>query len=199
MATELLQEGKGLARSTQPMQLPRILLACDLEHETLPMLPALEGLPCQLLVARNGKEALLLIELLSQSGPEAALTLVLLDLHAARPDGADVLKTRRRRKALADIPVVLLTSPEHKRINGVTRYFPKPADPESLIELGQVIQDTLNRRSIATSNGGIPRWNESADNGPLRNLHLDPSRFKQRLESGRSEVEPSTSCSCRES
>jgi len=118
-----------------------MLLASDQDDNAL-LLVALEALPCQVVVARDGKEALLLIELLSQSGPEAALTSVLLDLHTSRPDGADVVKTMRQREALADIPVVLLTSPEQQSA-GATRCFRKPTDQESFATLRQVIQDTL--------------------------------------------------------
>jgi len=118
-----------------------MLLASD-QHDSALLLVALEALPCQLVVVRDGKEALLLIELLSESGPEAALTSVLLDLHTSRPDGADVVKTMRQQEALAGIPVVLLTSPEQQSA-GATRRFRKPTDQESLAELRQVIQVTL--------------------------------------------------------
>jgi two-component system, chemotaxis family, response regulator Rcp1 len=77
----------------------------------------------------------------------------LLDLNLPRIDGKHLLSRIRESKMLADTPVIVMTSSESEHDKrtalslGATRYFCKPVDLYSFMELGKVVEDTLKNRS----------------------------------------------------
>src|SRR5206468_3618842 len=85
-----------------------------------------QRLEARFLIAADGHQA---IGFLDREHPH----LVLLDIKMPRADGFEVLDALRLRPALADVPVIMMSSSnaEHDRRRslalGATRYWPKPA------------------------------------------------------------------------
>jgi two-component system, chemotaxis family, response regulator Rcp1 len=131
----------------------RILIAEDNAGDVFLIRRALDrhGLKHHLTIAKNGEEALRLLQEAQTSPSDAAPELILLDLNLPRVDGAQVLSHIRRTKAFAGIPVIVLTSSDSARdrdlalSQGANGYFRKPTDLQSFMELGRVIEETLNR------------------------------------------------------
>lgn len=78
----------------------RIFLAEDNDGDVFLVRRALEkhGLPYEMVVARDGEEALRLLEVAGASGSEPAPELILLDLNLPRMDGAQLLHRIRKSK-----------------------------------------------------------------------------------------------------
>lgn len=135
-------------------QAVRILLAEDNDADVFLIRRALEkqGLRCQLAVARNGEEALRLLQTAEDSPPMDAPQLILLDLNLPRVDGGEVLAHVRKTQAFSETPVIVLTSSDSPRDRelamrlGANAYFRKPTDLRSFMELGQVIENALGER-----------------------------------------------------
>jgi chemotaxis family two-component system response regulator Rcp1 len=141
----------------QPAREPvvRILLAEDNDGDIFLVRRALEkrGVPHHLTVARNGEEALELLERAESSrGPEAP-GLILLDLNLPKIDGAQVLSRIRKTTAFSATPVIVLTSSDSPRDResalalGANVYFRKPTDLQSFMRLGEVIERLLQDRA----------------------------------------------------
>jgi CheY-like chemotaxis protein len=137
----------------------RILLAEDNEGDVYLVRRALEkqGLPHQLIIARNGEDALrLLID--AEKGPQGSLPdLILLDLNLPRVDGGQILSRIRRTSLFDQTPVIVLTSSDSPKDRemalglGANLYFRKPTDLNSFMKLGQVVQETLRKTSGAST------------------------------------------------
>jgi CheY-like chemotaxis protein len=107
------------------------------------------GLPVELLVVRDGQEA---IEYLSRQGPHAANAcwrspdLILLDLNLPRLNGREVLEHVRSTPHLRAVPVVVLTtSRRHEDVYqlyaaGANTYIEKPHEFARFIEVLRTIQ-----------------------------------------------------------
>jgi chemotaxis family two-component system response regulator Rcp1 len=137
----------------------RILLAEDNEGDVYLVRRALEkqGLFHQLIIARNGEEALRLLTE-AEKGPKGSLPdLILLDLNLPRVDGGQILSRVRRTSLFDHTPVIVLTSSDSPKDRemalglGANLYFRKPTDLNSFMKLGQVVQDTLERTSGAST------------------------------------------------
>ena len=109
------------------------------------------GLAYQMLVARNGEEALDMLRD-TEHGPAASMPeLILLDLNLPRVDGAQVLSHIRQTQAYKATPVIILTSSDSPRDRetalrlGASLYFRKPTDLTSFMMLGAVIRDAARR------------------------------------------------------
>jgi chemotaxis family two-component system response regulator Rcp1 len=135
-----------------------ILLAEDNDGDVFLVRRALEkqGLRCQLAVARNGEEALRLLDA-AEGGPSTeAPELILLDLNLPRVDGGEILAHLRKTRTFSHTPVIILTSSDSPRDRnlamslGANSYFRKPTDLRSFMQLGQVIEDALADRSEST-------------------------------------------------
>lgn len=109
--------------------LPNILLVDD-DHASLDLLGAyLDSSPVRLSIARDGVEAL---RLLQEVRPAA----VILDIRLPRLDGWQVLQRLRSDPATADIPVIVVSVvDEHSRglAMGATDYLLKPVSREDLL------------------------------------------------------------------
>ena len=133
----------------------RILLAEDNDGDVFLVRRALEkqGLSCELAVARNGEEALRLIENAEGGPPVDAPQLILLDLNLPRVDGGEILAHLRKTQTFSQTPVIVLTSSDSPRDRdlamslGANAYFRKPTDLRSFMQLGQVIENALAQRS----------------------------------------------------
>jgi two-component system, OmpR family, alkaline phosphatase synthesis response regulator PhoP len=104
---------------------PDILLLCrvNLEHAGHEALWAMDG--------ENG------LALLREQRPDA----VVLDLMLPKIDGFDVLKTLERERAVADVPIVVLTAmagEQERRTSfeiGADEFITKPFSPGSLLDI----------------------------------------------------------------
>jgi two-component system, chemotaxis family, response regulator Rcp1 len=130
----------------------RILLAEDNAGDVFLVRRALEkhGVEHDLVVAKNGEEAMRLLHQAEAGPSEGVPELILLDLNLPRVDGSQILSHIRGTKAFAGTPVIVLTSSDSPRdrdsalSQGANWYFRKPTDLNSFMELGRVVEDTLN-------------------------------------------------------
>lgn len=95
-------------------------------------------------VARDGEEAVALIDHWDLNGPKPVV--ILLDLKLPKISGLDVLKHIRANHYFAKVPVVVLTSSsEEKDIwmayeNGANSYIVKPVDFDKFVEVAKHIE-----------------------------------------------------------
>jgi two-component system, OmpR family, alkaline phosphatase synthesis response regulator PhoP len=113
---------------------PKVVLADDEPHIRLLLeqtLEELEDLGVELIIARNGEEALNLIK---SERPE----LVFLDIMMPRMSGYDVCAAIRNTPGMKDVHIILLTAKgqevdrEQGRRAGADLYMTKPFDPDEL-------------------------------------------------------------------
>jgi chemotaxis family two-component system response regulator Rcp1 len=130
----------------------RILLAEDNEGDVFLVRRALDkkGLAHELTIARNGEEALRLLDQAEREPKSAAPDLILLDLNLPKIDGIQVLSRVRKVEALTATPVIVLTSSDSPKDResamamGANVYFRKPTDLQSFMKLGEVVEGILN-------------------------------------------------------
>jgi CheY-like chemotaxis protein len=136
----------------------RILLAEDNDGDVFLVRRALEkrGLSHELVVARNGEEALSWLHahaglVNGDRGPD----LILLDLNLPRVDGGQLLSHIRKSDTFSRTPVIVLTSsdsPKDRQMAlelGANLYFRKPTDLPTFMDLGRIIEETLDRVETA--------------------------------------------------
>ncbi len=130
----------------------RILLAEDNDGDVFLVRRALEkrGLVHELVLAHNGEEALIWLD--HHSGDANGHTrpdLILLDLNLPRIDGGQLLSHIRKTDSFSRTPVIVLTSsdsPKDRQMAldlGANLYFRKPTDLASFMDLGRIIEETL--------------------------------------------------------
>lgn len=92
----------------------------------------------QVVVARDGEEAVDLIQKAAADGAQQRIRLVLLDLKLPKISGIEVLEAIRTTPALRDLPVVVLTSSDNDldqercRELGILDYIYKPMTVDRL-------------------------------------------------------------------
>jgi two-component system response regulator len=129
-------------RSQQP-----ILLVEDNPDDVAITLRAFRdaGIPNEVLVARDGTEAMEYLIDGPSRGAAASPALVLLDLHMPGADGHEILRRIRADRRTRTIPVVVLTSSTDSGDrssaygNGANSYIQKPVDFERMIELARAL------------------------------------------------------------
>jgi chemotaxis family two-component system response regulator Rcp1 len=106
------------------------------------------ALPVQLIVARDGQEA---VEYLQQQNPAASGVwrrpdLILLDLNLPRLSGHEVLRKIRSMAQFRSVPVIVLTTSKREEdiqevyAAGANTYIEKPADFDRFIEVLRTIK-----------------------------------------------------------
>jgi CheY-like chemotaxis protein len=116
----------------------RILLVEDDVRNIFALSSVLEPLGAQLLVARNGREALDVL------GRDPQVDIVLMDLMMPEMDGLTATREIRKRPALRDLPIIALTAKAmvDDRRNcleaGANDYISKPIDVDKLVSLCRV-------------------------------------------------------------
>ena len=130
----------------------RILLAEDNDGDVFLVRRALEkrGLLHELVLAHNGEEALSWLDHhCGDTNGEARPDLILLDLNLPRVDGGQLLSHIRKTDSFSRTPVIVLTSsdsPKDRQMAlelGANLYFRKPTDLASFMDLGRIIEETL--------------------------------------------------------
>lgn len=138
---------------------PRILLAEDNDGDVFLVRRALQkrGFTHELVVAHNGEEALAWLNGHSSvAEPDDRPDLILLDLNLPRVDGGQLLSYIRKSDSFARTPVIVLTSsdsPKDRQMAlelGANLYFRKPTDLPSFMDLGRIIEETLNPNEIGS-------------------------------------------------
>jgi len=110
-----------------------------------------KGLPHELIVLHNGEEALQWLDAHS-AGKNTGHSpdLILLDLNLPRVDGGQLLSHIRKSDSFSCTPVIVLTSSDSPRDRemamerGADLYFRKPTDLKSFMELGRIVEETLD-------------------------------------------------------
>lgn len=129
----------------------RILLAEDNDGDIFLVRRALDRHigPYQLLLAKDGEEALQLLE--QANSDECAIypDFVILDLNLPRRSGIQILERLRSIPRFAAAPVVIFTSSDSPQDKveafrlGANRYFQKPTDLASFMKLGEMVKEIL--------------------------------------------------------
>ncbi len=153
--------------STATTHKKRILLAEDNDGDVFLVRRALEkrGLLHELVLAHNGEEALVWLDRhTGVSNGDAAPDLILLDLNLPRVDGGQLLSHIRKTDSFSRTPVIVLTSsdsPKDRQMAlelGANLYFRKPTDLASFMDLGRIIEETLEGTPVfGPSKGAEPR------------------------------------------
>jgi two-component system response regulator len=93
---------------------PTVLLVEDNPDHALFALKALRGSPpvAKVVWAKDGEEALALLDRAANQATEAAPELILLDIHLPKVNGHEVLRRVKEDARLRAIPVVMLTTSE---------------------------------------------------------------------------------------
>jgi chemotaxis family two-component system response regulator Rcp1 len=140
------------AVSPQASAKRRILLAEDNPADVYLLQEALAlpvGGAVELVVVRDGEEALNYIHHKQPYEEAPSPDLIILDLNLPKSDGGDVLRAIRIAPHLQRIPVVVLTSSESPRDRalaeklGANRYVTKPVDLDEFLALGDVLLSYL--------------------------------------------------------
>jgi len=151
----------------------KILLAEDNDGDVFLVRRALEkrGLPHELVLAHNGEEALVWLDHhKGTKNGDAKPDLILLDLNLPRVDGGQLLSHIRKTDSFAGTPVIVLTSsdsPKDRQMAlelGANLYFRKPTDLASFMDLGRIVEETLQG---ATEPGSENRKPSSAPESDL--------------------------------
>ena len=128
-----------------PMQ---IVLVEDNEGDVFLVRRALNrtAVPYELRLARNGEDALRIVE---ENGEGQCPDVFILDLNLPRFSGGEVLARTRANRAFDATPVIILTSSDSSQDRvrslelGADRYFCKPTDLNAFMSLGPIIQEIV--------------------------------------------------------
>ena len=121
----------------------RILVVEDDARNIFALSSVLEPKGVRVEIARNGREALTVLDR-AQGSPETAVDLVLMDIMMPEMDGLTAMKEIRRRPGLERLPIIALTAKARKDDQekcleaGANDYIAKPLDVEKLLSLVRV-------------------------------------------------------------
>jgi CheY-like chemotaxis protein len=129
----------------------RILLAEDNEGDIFLVRRALDKHigPYQLLLAKDGEEALRVLECADADESAVSPDFVILDLNLPRHSGIEILKRLRNFPKYAAAPVIIFTSSDSPQDKveafrlGANRYFQKPTDLAGFMKLGEMVKEIL--------------------------------------------------------
>lgn len=133
-----------------------ILLAEDNPGDVFLVRRALEkhDLPTRLIVVEDGQAAIRFIEKADSDETADRPDLVLLDLNLPRATGSRVLTRLRQSPRCAGTPIIIITSSdspldrENSANLGATGYFQKPGDLAGFMQLGRIVRDALENRTV---------------------------------------------------
>ena len=136
-------------------RLVQILLAEDNDGDVLLVRKALDEFVggYQLLLARNGEEALQILERAGVDSSAPCPDFAVLDLNLPRCSGIQILKRLRKTPRCAAAPVIVFTSSDSPQDKaeafrlGANRYFQKPTDLDGFMQLGRLVKESLPDRA----------------------------------------------------
>jgi CheY-like chemotaxis protein len=104
------------------------------------------GVDCDVLVLKDGAEALQYVSKFDQDHSVFCPELFILDLHLPKHDGEEILALLRTSTRCGKVPVIVMSSsdaPVHKSIahrHESVQYFRKPRDLSQFMELGTIVR-----------------------------------------------------------
>jgi CheY-like chemotaxis protein len=130
-----------------------ILLAEDNPADVELVRVALEdrSVDCGLHVVRDGQKAMEFLDLLDADSKLACPSVLLLDLHLPKRDGAEVIRHLRASERCGQTAVVILTSSdspgdmECAERNAALHYFRKPGSLEQFLTLGDIVKGIVHK------------------------------------------------------
>jgi CheY-like chemotaxis protein len=140
------QENQGVGQ-----RCVRILLAEDNDGDIFLIRRALDmhiG-PYDLLLAKDGEEAMNVLERAGADNCAAGPDFAVLDLNLPRRTGIQVLERLRNIPKCARAPVIIFTSSDSPQDRseafrlGANRYFKKPTDLAGFMKIGEMVRDIL--------------------------------------------------------
>lgn len=128
-----------------------ILLAEDNRGDVLLIRRALDEhqIEHHLHVVTDGEEALRFVARMGKPGQEPCPDLMLLDLNLPKVSGGEVLREFRAHPECETTPVIVITSSDSSKDHalvaalGVSRYFRKPMDFDSFMQLGAIVREAV--------------------------------------------------------
>jgi CheY-like chemotaxis protein len=128
-----------------------ILLAEDNPGDVLLVRQALEEhrIQHELHVVKDGGEALDYLKRMGKSDEPPCPDLILLDVNLPKADGTEILTEFRKHPECRHTPVIVVTSSDTQKDRaqmtelGVQRYFKKPSDLNSFLQLGAVVREVV--------------------------------------------------------
>jgi two-component system NtrC family sensor kinase len=152
---------QGALRAGMP-EAPRatVLVVDDVEANLVALRALLDGLGCDVVVAKTGNDALR--QLLKRD-----FAVLLLDVQMPEMDGYEVAHHARDNPATRDVPIIFLTAARHSEDNvlrgygtGAVDFLFKPIDPAILRSKVRVFLELYTqRRQIADAKGALERNN----------------------------------------
>lgn len=133
LPNELAVTGSIAPQSVAASPAPRILMAEDNEVNIIAVGDYLQDRGYQVVIARNGREALLLAE-------ETKPDLILMDIQMPEIDGLEVIRRLRATVAFVTVPIIALTAlampgdRERCLAAGASAYVTKPVSPRGLVQ-----------------------------------------------------------------
>ena len=121
----------------------RILIVEDDVRNVFALTSILEPKGAKLQIARNGREALDVLEK-SMSSTDSRIDLVLMDVMMPEMDGIEAVRRIRKKSEWKKLPIIMLTAKamkddqEHCLSAGANDYMAKPLDVEKLLSLVRV-------------------------------------------------------------
>jgi two-component system, NtrC family, sensor kinase len=139
---------------------PPVLIVDDVEANLVALRALLDGLSCEVVVAKSGNEALR--QLLKRE-----FAVILLDVQMPEMDGYEVAHHARENPSTRDIPIIFLTAAHHSEDNvlrgygsGAVDFLFKPIDPPILRSKVRVFLELYaQRRQIADAKTALERSN----------------------------------------
>lgn len=130
----------------------QILLAEDNDGDVFLIRRALDMYigPYHLLLAKDGEEAIEMLERANADQRARTLDFAVLDLNLPRRTGIQVLERLRNTPKCAGAPVIIFTSSDSPQDKaeafrlGANRYFKKPTDLAGFMKLGEMVRDILS-------------------------------------------------------
>ena len=139
---------------------PPVLIVDDVEANLVALRALLDGLSCEVVVARSGNEALRLLL-------KREFAVLLLDVQMPEMDGYEVAHHARENSATRDVPIIFLTAAHHSEDNvlrgygsGAVDFLFKPINPPILRSKVRVFLELYaQRRQIANAKAALERNN----------------------------------------
>jgi len=130
-----------------------ILLAEDNPADVQLVREALQdrSVACDLHVVRDGEQAVAFLDQLDANSKLDCPSLLLLDLHLPKRDGAAIMRRLRASARCGQTAVVVLTSSdsphdmENAERHAALHYFRKPSSLEQFLTLGDIIKGIIDR------------------------------------------------------